>query len=110
MERPPGPGASGSPPARVAVCPSASHPAVSKHHRGDFMSRIALLALALGVVAALPAPAQRATRARPRARASARATARSSQPAPIVIPYQRFVLKNGLTLLVHEDQIGRAHV
>jgi len=67
------------------------------------MSRIALLALALGVVAALPAPAQRATRARPRARASARATARSSQPAPIVIPYQRFVLKNGLTLLVHED-------
>jgi len=24
-------------------------------------------------------------------------------PAPITIPYQRFILKNGLTLLVHED-------
>ena len=67
------------------------------------MSRIAFVALALGLATALPAPgtAQRpsrtATRARPQRAASA------SAPAPITIPYQRFVLKNGLTLLVHED-------
>jgi zinc protease len=28
---------------------------------------------------------------------------RAAQPAPIEIPYQRFVLPNGLTLIVHED-------
>jgi zinc protease len=53
------------------------------------MSRIAFVTLTLGLVA-LAAPAQQPTRA-------ARAT-----PA-VTIPYQRFVLKNGLTLLVHED-------
>ncbi len=53
------------------------------------MSRIALVTLTLGLVA-LAAPAQQPTR-------PARAT-----PA-VTIPYQRFVLKNGLTLLVHED-------
>ena len=67
------------------------------------MSRIAFVALALGLATALPAPgtAQRpsgtATRSRPQR------AARASAPAPITIPYQRFVLKNGLTLLVHED-------
>ncbi len=67
------------------------------------MSRIAFVTLALGLVAALPTPgtAQRPTRTATRARAQR--TARASEPAPIVIPYQRFVLKNGLTLLVHED-------
>jgi zinc protease len=57
------------------------------------MSRMAFVTLALGLVAALPASggAQRPRRAAARA------------PAPITIPYQRFVLKNGLTLLVHED-------
>jgi zinc protease len=53
------------------------------------MSRIALVTLTLGLLA-LAAPAQQPTR-------PARAT-----PA-VTIPYQRFVLKNGLTLLVHED-------
>ena len=67
------------------------------------MSRIAFVTLALGLAAALPTPgtAQRPTRTATRARAQR--TARASEPAPIVIPYQRFVLKNGLTLLVHED-------
>src|SRR5206468_3869178 len=60
------------------------------------MSRLALLALALGVAAAFPAVAQRPAR-------STRARARAAEPAPITIPYQRFTLKNGLTLLVHED-------
>ncbi len=60
------------------------------------MSRLAFLALALGVAAAFPAVAQRPARA-------TRARARAAEPAPITIPYQRFVLKNGLTLLVHED-------
>src|SRR5258705_185207 len=67
------------------------------------MSRIAFVALALGLATALPAPgtAQRPSRTsrRPRPQRAARASA----PAPITIPYQRFVLKNGLTLLVHED-------
>jgi len=58
------------------------------------MSRIALVSLALGLAAALPAPAQQPNRAPGRAR---------TQRAAITIPYQRFVLKNGLTLLVHED-------
>ncbi len=60
------------------------------------MSRLAFLALALGVAAAFPAVAQRPARA-------TRARARAAEPAPITISYQRFVLKNGLTLLVHED-------
>ncbi len=60
------------------------------------MSRLAFLALALGVAAAFPATAQRPARA-------TRARVRVAVPAPIAIPYQRFVLKNGLTLLVHED-------
>src|SRR6266498_4112912 len=61
------------------------------------MSRIALVSVALGLALASPATAQRparASRARPRPTAA---------PAAITIPYQRFVLKNGLTLLVHED-------
>src|SRR6058998_1095881 len=63
------------------------------------MSRIAFLTLA----AALPTPgtAQRPTRTATRTRSRARAA--ESVPAAITIPYQRFVLKNGLTLLVHED-------
>ena len=60
------------------------------------MSRIAFFTLALGLVAA-SAPAQRAPRA------PTRSPAQRAEPAPITIPYQRFVLKNGLTLLVHED-------
>src|SRR5687768_17159414 len=62
------------------------------------MSRIAFVTLALGVFAALPAPGQQTAPARARPRQTARA-----EVAPITIPYQRFVLKNGLTLLVHED-------
>ena len=58
------------------------------------MPRIGFAALALGIVCASPAPAQRPPR--PQA-------ARTQAPAAITIPYQRFVLKNGLTLLVHED-------
>src|SRR3954468_21823218 len=60
------------------------------------MSRIAFFTLALGLAAALPTPgsAQRPTRT---------ATQPRSEPAAITIPYQRFELKNGLTLLVHED-------
>ncbi|PYO89115.1 MAG: peptidase M16 [Gemmatimonadetes bacterium] len=62
------------------------------------MSRIALLTLLLGFAAASSVPAQRRGAVRsPRTRVNAAA------PAPITIPYQRFVLKNGLTLLVHED-------
>jgi zinc protease len=66
------------------------------------MSRIAFATLALGLATALPTPgtAQRPSRTATRARA---ARAPSAAPAPITIPYQRFVLKNGLTLLVHED-------
>jgi len=57
------------------------------------MSRIALLALALGTAVAVPGSAQQPTR-----------TTRAAPPAPAVtIPYQKFMLKNGLTLLVHED-------
>ena len=67
------------------------------------MSRIAFVALALGLATALPAPgaAQRPSRTATRSRPQG--AARASAPAPITIPYQRFVLKNGLTLLVHED-------
>jgi len=66
------------------------------------MSRIAFATLALGLATALPAPgtAQRPSRPATRARLP---RAPSAAPAPITIPYQRFVLKNGLTLLVHED-------
>src|SRR5467141_4258289 len=70
------------------------------------MSRIAFVALALGLATALPAqgtaqrPSRTATRSRP---PRPQRAARASAPAPITIPYQRFVLKNGLTLLVHED-------
>ncbi len=63
------------------------------------MSRIAFLTLALGLATALPAPG---TAQRP-SRTATRRPAAQSAPAPITIPYQRFVLKNGLTLLVHED-------
>jgi len=48
-----------------------------------------------------PAPPQRPARAQARPRA--RPEARAPRPADIVIPFQRFVLNNGLTLLVHED-------
>src|SRR5882724_2362009 len=67
------------------------------------MSRIAFVALALGLATALPAPgaAQRPSRTATRSRPQG--AARASAPAPITIPYQKFVLKNGLTLLVHED-------
>src|SRR5438093_11229764 len=64
------------------------------------MSRIAFWTLALGLATALPTPG---TAQRPSRTATRRPAARSSAPAPITIPYQRFVLKNGLTLLVHED-------
>src|SRR5438094_7827991 len=64
------------------------------------MSRIAFWTLALGLATALPTPG---TAQRPSRIATRRPAARSSAPAPITIPYQRFVLKNGLTLLVHED-------
>src|SRR2546423_5408901 len=73
------------------------------------MSRIAFVTLALGLIAGLPGagtaqqPTRTATRARPRASQRATRPSRVAAPAPIVIPYQRFVLKNGLTLLVHED-------
>ena len=64
------------------------------------MSRIAVMTLLLGFAVASTAPAQRPAPAR-----STRTRARSAEPAPaaITIPYQRFMLKNGLTLLVHED-------
>src|SRR5919197_204197 len=60
------------------------------------MPRIAFALLALGVVSATAAPAQRPPRVRAARPQAAAATA-------ITIPYQRFVLNNGLTLLVHED-------
>jgi len=66
------------------------------------MSRIAFVSLALGLATALPTPgtAQRPSRNATRARPP---RSQSAAPTPITIPYQRFVLKNGLTLLVHED-------
>src|SRR5438876_507963 len=80
------------------------------------MSRIAFITLALGLATALPTPgaAQRpsrtATRSRPprpprsaRPQPQRQRAARAAEAAAITIPYQRFVLKNGLTLLVHED-------
>src|SRR5438105_48464 len=69
------------------------------------MSRIAFgtLTLALGLATALPAPATAQRPSRPATRPRAQRAAQASAAAPITIPYQRFVLKNGLTLLVHED-------
>src|SRR5256714_2828073 len=73
------------------------------------MSRIAFLTLALGVATAWPLPGtaqrptQSATRARPPRPPRSQRAARAPEPAPITIPYQRFVLTTGLTLLVHED-------
>ncbi len=79
------------------------------------MSRIAFITLALGLATALPIPgaAQRPSRTATRSRAPRaprpprpprpQRAARASEPAAITIPYQRFALKNGLTLLVHED-------
>jgi zinc protease len=64
------------------------------------MSRIALLTLSLGILAAWPAPAQQPTAGTTRSRPQ---QARPAAAAPVTIPYQRFMLKNGLTLLVHED-------
>jgi zinc protease len=55
--------------------------------------------LALGVAAAWPAAAQQSQA--PARTARSRSTPQAA--APITIPHQRFVLKNGLTLLVHED-------
>jgi zinc protease len=64
------------------------------------MFRIGFATLTLGVLLAGALPAQQPTRApaRPRAQQTPRA-----EPPAITIPYQRFTLKNGLTLLVHED-------
>src|SRR5213595_2056370 len=60
------------------------------------MPRIGFALLALGIVSATAAPAQRP--------APTRKAPPAAPPAPaITIPYQRFVLPNGLTLLVHED-------
>src|SRR5205814_794846 len=70
------------------------------------MPRMAFVALVLGLAAALPATgaAQRPTRpTRVNTRVRVPRPVRASAAAPITIPYQRFVLKNGLTLLVHED-------
>src|SRR2546428_10347356 len=62
------------------------------------MSRIALLTLLRGFASASSPAAQRPARStRPRAKAA------ESAPPAITIPYQRFALKNGLTVLVHED-------
>ncbi|HXE82447.1 MAG TPA: pitrilysin family protein, partial [Gemmatimonadales bacterium] len=58
------------------------------------MSRIALLTLALGVAFVVPGSAQQP--------AGTKRAAPAAQAA-VTIPYQKFVLKNGLTLLVHED-------
>ena len=67
------------------------------------MSRMAFVALSLGVAAAFPAPGTAQRPSRPASRAGVQRPARAPERAPIAIPYQRFVLKNGLTLLVHED-------
>ena len=67
------------------------------------MSRMAFVALSLGVAAAFPAPGAAQRPSRPVSRARVQRPARAPERAPIAIPYQRFVLKNGLTLLVHED-------
>jgi len=70
------------------------------------MSRIAFITLALGLATALPTPgtAQRPPRTATRTRAPRpQRAARAAEPAAITIPYQRWVLKNGLTVLVHED-------
>jgi len=67
------------------------------------MSRIAFWTLALGLATALPTPATAQRPSRTATRRPAAQSAPAPAPAPITIPYQRFVLKNGLTLLVHED-------
>ena len=67
------------------------------------MSRIAFITLALGLATALPTPGTAQRPARAATRRPAARTAAPAAPAAITIPYQRFVLKNGLTLLVHED-------
>src|SRR5436190_2968888 len=60
------------------------------------MPRIGFALLALGIVSATAAPAQRP--------APTRKAPPAAPPAPaITIPYQQFVLRNGLTVLVHED-------
>src|SRR2546426_291840 len=62
------------------------------------MSRMASPTLLLGCAAASSPAAQRPARStRPRAKAA------ESAPPAITIPYQRFALKNGLTVLLHED-------
>ena len=63
------------------------------------MRRMALQTLLLGFVAASTMPAQRP----PQKPHATQTSATATQPAAITIPYQRFILKNGLTLLVHED-------
>ena len=63
------------------------------------MRRIALLTLLLGFVAASTMPAQRP----PQKPHATQTSASAAEPTAVTIPYQRFVLKNGLTLLVHED-------
>src|SRR5438552_10878208 len=73
-------------------------PAVSLHEGASSMRRIALLTLLLGFAAASSVAAQRRGAVR-----SPRTRVKAAAPAPITIPYQRFVLRNGLTLLVHED-------
>jgi len=67
------------------------------------MSRIAFITLALGLATAWPTPGSAQRPSRTATRARPQRAARASAPAPITIPYQRLVLKNGLTLLVHED-------
>ena len=64
------------------------------------MSRIALLTLSLGLLVVWTAPAQQSTAGTTRSRPQ---QARPAAAPPVTIPYQRFTLKNGLTLLVHED-------
>src|SRR6266576_1105775 len=63
------------------------------------MRRMALQTLLLGFVAASTMPAQRP----PQKPHATQTRGSAAQPAAITIPYQRFILKNGLTLLVHED-------
>src|ERR1043165_7462283 len=88
--------------ARVAIRPKCniftSFSPPSAYHEEIFMSRIAFAALALGLAAAFPVGAQQ-SRPRPARRPASRVAA----PAAVTIPYQRYTLKNGLTLLVHED-------
>src|ERR1043166_3413441 len=88
--------------ARVAIRPKCniftSFSPPSAYHEEIFMSRIAFAVLALGLAAAFPVGAQQ-SRPRPARRPASRVAA----PAAVTIPYQRYTLKNGLTLLVDED-------